>query len=222
MQPNLWLGLHSALWVIRDHVVCLACWKIALRPNPLLSAFHPPPPYFSLLILSLVLPNEPVSCQESAQINKHGSHTSGSESSESLYIAVLHVRHLEMCLCAQNSIRGSRQWSTLWFVLWNLLDEWLMPPGKCPWFTITKTMALDTEHRSLGFHTDRSSGCCFLLNPKCWLPIHATSPEHTDAHKGNSQLTRWLAAKKQQLLSSLIVHNFSIVEHQEAFPFLGI
>lgn len=25
MQPNLWLGLHIALWVIRDHVVCLAC-----------------------------------------------------------------------------------------------------------------------------------------------------------------------------------------------------
>lgn len=25
MQSNLWLGLHIALWVIRDHVVCLAC-----------------------------------------------------------------------------------------------------------------------------------------------------------------------------------------------------
>lgn len=97
MQPNLWLGLHSALWVIRDHVVCLACWKIALRPNPLLSAFHPPPPYFSLLILSLVLPNGPVSCQESAQINKHGSHTSGSESSEGLYIACKTLGNVLMC-----------------------------------------------------------------------------------------------------------------------------
>lgn len=56
-------------------------------------------------------------------------------------------------------MRGSRQWSTLWFALWNLLDEWLMPPGKCPRFTITKTMALDTKHRSLGHRTDRSSGC---------------------------------------------------------------
>lgn len=110
-----------------------------------------------------------------------------------------------MCLCAQNSIRGSRQRSTLWFALWNLLDEWLMPPGKCPRFTITKTMALDPEHRSLGVHTDRSSGCCFLMNPKCWLPIHATSPKHTDAYKGNSPLT-WGRKKKKKTMSSFTVH----------------
>lgn len=125
-----------------------------------------------------------------------------------------------MCLCAQNSIRGSRQWSTLWFALWSLFDEWLMPPGKCPRFTITKTMALDTEHRSLGFHTDRSSSCCFLLNPKCWLPIHATSPEHRDTHKGNSQLTQWLVEKNNNsFFHRSLSPIFHIVKNQEMFPF---
>lgn len=84
MQPNLWLGLHSALWVIRDHVVFLACWKYALRPNTLLSAFYPPPPFFSLFNLFLphkkpsMLQNYLASCQGNKQINKHGSHPPGS------------------------------------------------------------------------------------------------------------------------------------------------
>lgn len=133
MQPNLWLGLHSALWVIRDHVVCLAeklhsalipSYPPFTRhlPSSSLSSsspsLTPPPPKKTKK--TYMLPNEQASCQENAQINKHGSHISGSQSSESLYLA---VRYLEMCLCAQNSIRGSRQWSTLWFALWNLLDE---------------------------------------------------------------------------------------------------
>lgn len=124
-----------------------------------------------------------------------------------------------MCLFAQNSVRGSRQWSTLWFALWNLLDEWLMPSGKCPRFTITKTMALDTEPRSLGFHTDRSSGCCFLLNPKCWLPIHATSPEHRDTHKGNSQLTRWLVEKNNSFFRRSLSPIFPLLKTEKCFPF---
>lgn len=163
-----------------------------------------------------VLPNELASCQKNTQINKHGSHTSSSKSSESPYHA---VRHLEMCLCAQNSIRGSEHRGTLWFVLWNLLDEWLMPPGKCPRFTITKTMALDTEHRSLGFHTDRSSGCCFLLNPKCWLPIHATSPKRRDTHKGNSQPTQWLIEQNNSFFHRSLSTIFPLWKTKKRFPF---
>lgn len=97
---------------------------------------------------------------------------SDSRSLKSFYFS---LRYLEVGGFALNPTRGSQQWSTLWLALWNLLDEWLMPSGKCPRFTITKTMALDTEQGSLGFHTDRRSGWCFLLNPKCWLTIHAAS-----------------------------------------------
>ncbi len=177
-----------------------------------LSSFSP-----SLTKKLCMLPNGLASCEGNTQINTHGSRISGSLSSERVYLG---ARCLEMCLCAQNSMRGSRQWSTLWFALWNLLDEWLMPPGKCPRFTITKTMALDTEHRSLGFHTDRSSGCCFLLNPKCWLPIHATSPEHRDTHKGNSQLTRWLVEKNNSFFHRSLCPIFPLLKTEKCFPFL--
>lgn len=126
-----------------------------------------------------------------------------------------------MCLFAQNSIRGSQQWSTLWFALWNLLDEWLMPPGKCPRFTITKTMALDTEHRSLGFHTDRSSGCCFLLNPKCWLPIHAASPKQrrTQRKLSTDVVTCWKKKKTRSFFHRPLSPVFPLLTTEKHFRF---
>lgn len=119
-------------------------------------------------------------------------YVSDSYSSKSFYFS---LRFLEVGWFALNPTRGSQQWSTLWLALWNLLDEWLMPSGKCPRFTITKTMALDTEQGSLAFHTGRSSDWCFLLNPKCWLPIHAASP---NTETGTTEILNQHCKKIQQ------------------------